>query len=123
MTTITERPPLTPEEAAQILKISRYTLYELIKRGEIPSRRIGRKIRIDYDSLMHYLQGDSVDKRPSVSSEAHKDIPLEHDFRFVGSHDLSIELLAEFLNHASSTFIMKTDFKGSMEGLIALYHR
>lgn len=123
MTTITERPPLTPEEAAQILKISRYTLYELIKRGEIPSRRIGRKIRIDYDSLMHYLQGDSVDKRPSVSSEAHKDITLEHDFRFVGSHDLSIELLAEFLNHASSTFIMKTDFKGSMEGLIALYHR
>ncbi|MEQ8174094.1 MAG: helix-turn-helix transcriptional regulator [Syntrophomonadaceae bacterium] len=123
MTTITDRPPLTPEEAAQILKISRYTLYELIKRGEIPARRIGRKIRIDYDSLMQYLQGDSIDKRPSASSDVPKNPNLDHDFRFVGSHDLSMELLAEFLNHASSSFSLRTDFKGSMEGLIALYHR
>lgn len=123
LTTITDRPPLTPEEAAQILKISRYTLYELIKRGEIPSRRIGRKIRIDYDSLMQYLQGDSSHKRSSEYVDTHKDIVSDHDFRFIGSHDLSIELLNEFLNHASSPVFLKTDFKGSMEGLIALYHR
>ncbi|MEN6351746.1 MAG: helix-turn-helix transcriptional regulator [Syntrophomonas sp.] len=123
LTTITDRPPLTPEEAAQILKISRYTLYELIKRGEIPSRRIGRKIRIDYDSLMQYLQGDVTDRRSSGPSDAHKDLSSDHDFRFVGSHDFSIELLAEFLNHATSPFNLKTEFKGSMEGLIALYRR
>lgn len=122
MTTISERPPLTPEEAAQILKISRYTLYELIKRGEIPSRRIGRKIRIDYDSLMQYLQGDSAGKRPSEPSKPTKEKSLANDFRFIGSHDLSIDLLAEFLNHTSPYF-MNTDFRGSMEGLIALYYK
>ncbi|MDD2620960.1 MAG: helix-turn-helix transcriptional regulator [Syntrophomonadaceae bacterium] len=121
--TISERPPLTPEEAAQILKISRYTLYELIKRGEIPSRRIGRKIRIDHDSLMHYLQGDSGEKRSQAHSDANNDVSSDNGLCFMGSHDLSVELLAEFLNHSSSSLSLKTIFKGSMQGLIALYHR
>lgn len=121
--TISDRPPLTPEEAAQILKISRYTLYELIKRGEIPARRIGRKIRIDYDSLMQYLQGDFNFKRSSDNTEVHKDTPSPHAFRFVGSHDMVIELLSDFLKHSASPFDLHTSFKGSMEGLIALFRR
>lgn len=83
---------------------------------------MGRKIRIDYDSLMQYLQGDSGGKSPPVP-DAPKDVPSEPDFCFVGSHDLSVELLAEFLNHSSSCFSLKTTFKGSMQGLIALYNR
>lgn len=84
---------------------------------------MGRKIRIDYDSLMHYLQGDSVEKSPPVFTDAHKDISLDNGFCFLGSHDLSVELLAEFLNHSSSSFSLNTVFKGSMQGLIALYNR
>ncbi len=120
--TITKRPPLTPEEAAKILKISKYTLYELIKRGEIPSWRIGRKIRIDYDSLMHYLQGDTGEKRNRYSG-TQTDAASDNSFCFMGSHDLSVELLAEFLNHSSSYLSLRTVFKGSMQGLVALYHR
>ncbi len=123
MSIITEHPPLTPEEAAQILKISRYTLYELIKKGEIPSRRIGRKIRIDYESLMQYIQGDSGKKRSQGYYEGHKSLSSNHGICFMGSHDLSVELLAEFLNHSSTSFSLKTVFKGSMQGLVALYHR
>ena len=78
MSIITEHPPLTPEEAAQILKISRYTLYELIKKGEIPSRRIGMKIRIDYESLMQYIQGDSGKKRSQGYYEGHKSLSSNH---------------------------------------------
>lgn len=122
MIPITDHTLLTPEEAAQILKISRYTLYELIKRGEIPSRRIGKKIRIDYDSLMQYLQGDSGDKRSSGLTDVSKNAAKDYSFNYVGSHDLSMELLIDFLNHGSS-LQFQTDFKGSMEGLIALFHR
>lgn len=114
--------PLTPEEAAKILKISRYTLYELIKRGEIPARRIGRKIRIDFDTLQQYLQGTSNlnDKHAAKTIE---NLTATTNFRFVGSHDPVIELLSEFLVHSSSPVILDTSFQGSMEGLIALYHR
>ena len=32
----------TPEEIAQKLKLSKYTIYEMIKRGEISAHRIGK---------------------------------------------------------------------------------
>ncbi|MEN6348733.1 MAG: helix-turn-helix transcriptional regulator [Syntrophomonas sp.] len=123
MIPITDRTLITPEEAAQILKISRYTLYKLIKRGDIPSSRIGgRKIRIDYDSLMQYMHGDSVDKSSSGFNDVSQDASKNDSFSYVGSHDLSIELLSEFLTGTSS-FNFQTKYKGSMEGLIALFHR
>ncbi|WP_373231828.1 helix-turn-helix domain-containing protein [Cohnella sp.] len=33
----------SPEEIAKTLKISKGTVYELIKRGELPSYRVGKK--------------------------------------------------------------------------------
>ena len=38
---------LTPLEVSELLKITKNTVYELIKRGELPSYKIGKKIRID----------------------------------------------------------------------------
>lgn len=45
----------TPEELAQKLKLSRYTIYEMIKRGDIPAHHIGRSIRISESQLSSYL--------------------------------------------------------------------
>ena len=36
---------LTPQEVSELLKITKNTVYELIKRGELPSYKIGKKIR------------------------------------------------------------------------------
>ncbi|MCR4601649.1 MAG: helix-turn-helix domain-containing protein, partial [Clostridia bacterium] len=46
----------TPEEIANKLKLSKYTIYEMIKRGEIPAHRIGRSLRITESQLETYLQ-------------------------------------------------------------------
>ena len=45
----------TPEEIAQKLKLSKYTIYEMIKRGEISAHRIGRSLRITESQLRTYL--------------------------------------------------------------------
>lgn len=45
----------TPEELAQKLKISKYTVYEMIKREEIEAHHIGRNIRISESQLDNYL--------------------------------------------------------------------
>ena len=37
---------LTPQEVSELLKITKNTVYELIKRGELPSYKIGKKIRV-----------------------------------------------------------------------------
>lgn len=69
---------------------------------------------------MRYLQGESG-KKPD--SDPQEEASSSNSFSFMGSHDLSVELLAEFLNHSSSSFSLKAIFNGSMQGLVSLYHR
>jgi putative molybdopterin biosynthesis protein len=113
---------LTAAEAAEILKISKYTLYELVKRGEIPAHHIGRQLRIDPTVLDRYLRGTL-----SLSNPFPADIPSDAPglpvTRFNGSHDPVVELLFEFLKHAAIPVEASLSFTGSMDGLIALYRR
>ncbi|TGE34434.1 helix-turn-helix transcriptional regulator [Desulfosporosinus sp. Sb-LF] len=111
---------LTAAEAAKILKISKYTLYELVKRGEIPAHHIGRQLRIDPAVLNHYLHG-TLGTHISVHSDIPSETPELPIIRFVGSHDPIVELLFEFLKHTPVPIKSSLSFKGSMDGLIALY--
>lgn len=43
---MTEQPVMSVDEAAEILGVSRNTAYDAVKRGEIPSIRIGRCIKV-----------------------------------------------------------------------------
>ncbi len=45
----------TPQEVADLLKIKKNTVYELIKRGELKCRKIGKQFRIRKDELEEYL--------------------------------------------------------------------
>ncbi|MHB1653494.1 MAG: substrate-binding domain-containing protein [Desulfitobacteriaceae bacterium] len=128
---MSQDPPLTVEETAQLLKISKYTLYELIKRGEIPAQRIGRQLRIDPGALNKYLFATEPSKLSPYSSEdpipqPPKEIqvlPEHSNLSFAGSHEPTVELLQEFLKHSLSPVQIFLSFTGSMEGLIALYRR
>jgi excisionase family DNA binding protein len=51
---------LTVPEAAKLLRVGRNSLYEAIRRGEVPHRRIGRKILLSRSALMGWLQGWSL---------------------------------------------------------------
>lgn len=113
--------PLTVEEAAQILKVSKYTLYELVKRGEIKAQRLGRQLRIHPDALDRYFQGSS--RSPTVPAVEPTVLDSQNSLRFVGSHDPVIELLIEFMQHLPNPEAISHSFTGSMEGLISLYKR
>lgn len=125
--------PLTVEEAAKILKVSKYTLYELIKRGEIPVQRIGRQIRIDPDTLYRSIHREvSLDQTSQLPNQPDSLVsadvitpenPKNSYLHFVGSHDPVVELLSEFLKHSSAPLNLQLSFKGSMDGLLALFRR
>ncbi|MFW2488810.1 substrate-binding domain-containing protein [Clostridium chromiireducens] len=46
--------PLTPQEVADMLKISKSTVYELIKKNSINSYKVGKKLRIDLKDVEKY---------------------------------------------------------------------
>ena len=46
---------LVPTELQEILGVGRNFAYSLLKSGEIPSLRVGKKYRIPKDAVLHYL--------------------------------------------------------------------
>ena len=44
---------LTPQEVADLLKIKKNTVYEMVKRGEIKGVKVGKQLRIDADVLQY----------------------------------------------------------------------
>lgn len=51
----------TPDEVAQILKLSTNTVYGLISRGEIIAKRIGKTLRIPKNSILFAFTGLDAD--------------------------------------------------------------
>lgn len=51
----------TPQETANILKLSKNTIYDLISKGEIVAKRIGSVYRIPASSLSFALTGLDID--------------------------------------------------------------
>jgi len=49
-----------PEEAAEVLSLSRTTVYELMSSGTIASVKIGRSRRISHEALEQYVAGLAV---------------------------------------------------------------
>lgn len=47
---------LTAPEVQKILRVSRITVYRMIERGDIPTIRFGRKVRIPRDRFLEWLQ-------------------------------------------------------------------
>jgi len=57
---------LTPMETAKLLRIGRGTAYEQIRRGVIPSIRMGRRILIPKAALMKMLEtGEHRETHPA----------------------------------------------------------
>lgn len=56
---------LTIEELAAYLKISKSTLYKLVREGRIPSQKIGKHWRFRKDAIDHWLDEKRADNTGS----------------------------------------------------------
>ncbi|MEN6326302.1 MAG: helix-turn-helix transcriptional regulator [Syntrophomonas sp.] len=123
---------LTPEEVAGILKIAKNTVYELIKRGELPAYRVGRKIRIDMKDVEAYKkQGKRFEfEDSSVSlgsfSLQPKSQTTEQEYlpprsMVICGLDVILDVLARYLEYQSNGIRSFRQQIGSFSGLSALY--
>jgi excisionase family DNA binding protein len=70
-----ERPTLTVEEAAVILQISRSTLYDALRAGEIPCIRVGRRVLVPTARLRDLL-GLGADAPIAASEQPTRSQPV-----------------------------------------------
>jgi excisionase family DNA binding protein len=51
---------MTVVEVATIMRVSRMTVYRLIRRGQLKAIRVGRNYRVREDDLNRYLEEQAV---------------------------------------------------------------
>ena len=51
---------LTVAEVANVIRVSRMTVYRLIRRGQLKAIRVGRNYRVRSDDLNDYLEAQAV---------------------------------------------------------------
>jgi excisionase family DNA binding protein len=57
---IESRVTLSMEEVAQLLGMGRTATYEAARRGEIPTRRLGRRVVVPVPALLEWLGASSA---------------------------------------------------------------
>ena len=116
---------LSTQEVADILHVSKSTIYELIRRGEINSYKIGRKVRFTQDDVDAYIarsrhehSTQPVRKIDTGSTLLSPEEPGSPDI-IISGQDVVLDILANYLQQegikAGRTYL------SSFEGLLALY--
>ena len=122
----------TTEEIAKLLKISKLTVYDLIKKGELASYRVGKQMRIDAVDLEAYKQRAkslSASERPAASfAEQQQPIGFPaaapvNGLRpiVVTGQDVSLDILAKHMEKQLPGMRPLRAHVGSMDSLIAMY--
>ena len=129
---------LTPLEVSELLKITKNTVYELIKRGELPSYKIGKKIRIDMHDVEEYINNQKSNSKPSINANiintsANKNIsniitnnislnnPSNSEI-IISGQDILLDVLARYIEEILSDCSVLRSYKGSYNGLYDLYN-
>lgn len=103
----------TPDEVAKLFKISKHTVYELIKRGELRAFKVGNKMRIEQNEVNRYKQEMETTPAPKPAAA--------HAIRLAGSHDFLIEHLVKYAARQTQGLSIYPTYVGSLEGLMMLY--
>ena len=116
---------LSTQEVAQILHVSKSTIYELIRRGEINSYKIGRKVRFTQDDVDAYIarsrheQSVQPVKRVELQSELLHPRQEDKGQLIISGQDVVLDILASFLHQRDVS--AQRVYLNSFEGLLALY--
>ncbi|TYP79515.1 helix-turn-helix transcriptional regulator [Paenibacillus methanolicus] len=124
----------TTEEIAKLLKISKLTVYDLIKKGDLPAYRVGKQMRVDASDLERYKQRSkglahvgpdslAASVRPeSPSSPTSRRAHGASDGRLViTGQDVSLDILAKHIEKHVPDVRPLREHVGSLDSLIAMY--
>ena len=137
---------LTAKEAAEILKLRKNTVYDMIKRGDLKASKLGKQLRIRQGDLEFYIQygsqakvyqeGNSEQKNNiekveferNTQNRTEKNVMANPGFGQAGmcdqiiicGQDMVLDLLANRLNQCIGENVFRS-YKGSYNALYAMY--
>lgn len=116
---------LSAVDVAQLLHVSKNTVYEMIRRGEINSYKVGRKIRFMQEDVDDYIARSRHEKQFSPvntisvqSSLLNGVAPQGREFILSGQ-DVILDILSNYLRQYGYQALRA--YVGSFESLLSLY--
>ena len=114
---------LTAEDVARQLRIKKYTVYELIKRGELPSSRVGKQVRISQADINRYLRAGKTGPLPARAKNLSQgEVPAEIPDApvIVSGQDKCLDLLLNRIAETGKPVLRS--YTGCYNSLIAFYN-
>ena len=118
---------LSTQEVAELLHVSKSTIYELIRRGEINSYKVGRKVRFTQDDVDAYIarsqheQSVQPVRRVEISSELLRPADRAEAPFVISGQDVVLDILSNYLHQ--NGVVTDRCYLSSVEGLLALYEK
>jgi len=125
---------LTPLEVSKMLKISKNTVYELVKRGELNAYRVGNKVRIEVKDIEEYKNKSKkvqnckqsiaqlVYSNTELSSTTHLEESQDNQGFIICGQDIMLDILSRHLQYHAKGIEALRSYTGSYNGLYELYH-
>lgn len=119
----------TTEEISKLLKISKLTVYDLIKKGDLPSYRVGKQMRVDASDLEAYKTRTKGVMAPTPKKDL-AEPPVQQQFHAASSskqslvitgQDVSLDILAKHIERNVSNYRPLRSYVGSLDSLISMY--
>ncbi|MBU7595140.1 helix-turn-helix transcriptional regulator [Metabacillus halosaccharovorans] len=114
----------TVEEVANLLKVSKLTVYDLLKKREIPSFKVGRQMRINSKDLDSFINGKKTEP-PAVTlppSTSRKNQVNDTGTRnlLISGQDMVLDILGKHLESKGNYKALRS-YEGSLNSLLAMY--
>lgn len=125
---------LTAVDVAELLKITKNTVYEMVKRGELPGYKVGKKLRIDKKDVENYINSQKVTKGSNNQIKILIDEPvIEENLSnikkvensndiIISGQDVILDVLAEKIREKVNDIRVLRSNTGSYSGLYDLYN-
>ena len=111
---------MTAQEVADYLKLKKATVYEMVKRGDLPSTKIGKQLRIaraDVEQLAapSHAASHATEADPAAIGSKHRSVVL-------CGQDVSLDLIANHISSLPNVPNVLRSYAGSYNSLNRLYH-
>lgn len=120
---------LNAMEVAELLNITKNTVYELVKRGELPGYKVGKKLRIDKADVNQYIESQkigynnkSVKKIKEIVKVKSENIVSSDKDIIIAGQDQILDILSEYIKAKISDVRVLRNNVGSYTNLYDLYN-
>ncbi|RTQ93418.1 helix-turn-helix transcriptional regulator [Lysinibacillus telephonicus] len=114
-------PSYTIEEVSKLLKISKLTVYDLIKKEDLVAYKVGRQMRVDQQELERYKLKNrtGIVQEESDSSWEYKE--YNKNQVVISGQDIVLDILSKYIEKHTSLIPLRS-YNGSLNSLISMYN-